>query len=617
MTKRKILRAALIIFSALAAAIVCGGLYARHKFAQQAPWPTTAVRGARAMVVSDEALADEAGVEILKSGGNAVDAAVAVGFALAVVEPGAGNIGGGGFMLIRQSSGQTAFVDYRETAPRAASRNMYVAGGGKSDAGDSRVGYRAVAVPGTVAGLALALKTYGTLPLAQVMQPAIRLAEQGFPAPPALTDSLHDDAAKLSRFAVTKRIFLKGGAEYKTGELFRQPELAATLKRIASNGPDEFYRGETAHHLAEDMKNNGGLISLEDLAAYTPKIREPLRATYHYRGHEWQLITSPPPSSGGIAMIEALNILDPIELKNWDDAQSVHWMAEAMRRAFADRAAWLADSDFSHVPVQALTDPRYAAQLRATIDPEKATPSRAIQAGNPMPFDSAAPAATAMARPLPFDAAEAWMRREAQRSGHTTHFSVVDAAGNAVSNTYTLNDWYGSAVTTSDGYFLNDEMDDFSAHPGEPNMFGLMQSEANTIGPGKRPLSSMTPSILLCDGKLSFVTGSPGGPTIISVTLLSIVNWMRFGMDAQASINAPRFHHQWIPDELLIEQNFPESTAKELERRGYVLKPSLMLRTTLNPPVRIGQIEAIAIDPKTGERLGAPDPRRNGKAQGY
>ncbi|MGA8072024.1 MAG: gamma-glutamyltransferase [Candidatus Acidiferrales bacterium] len=617
MTKRRILRATLIIFSALAAAIVCGGLYARHKFAQQAPWPTAPVRGAKAMVVSDEALADEAGVEILKSGGNAVDAAVAVGFGLAVVEPGAGNIGGGGFMLIRQSSGQTAFLDYRETAPRAASRNMFTAGGGKSDAGDSRVGYRAVAVPGTVAGLALALKTYGTMPIAQVMQPAIRLAEQGFPAPPALTDSLHDDAAKLSRFAVTKRIFLKGGAEYKTGELFRQPELAATLKRIASNGPDEFYRGETAHHLAEDMKNNGGLISLEDLAAYTPKIREPLRATYHYRGHEWQLITSPPPSSGGIAMIEALNILDPIELKNWDDAQSVHWMAEAMRRAFADRAAWLADSDFSHVPVQGLTDPRYAAQLRATIDPEKATPSRAIQAGNPMPFDSAAPAATAMARPLPFDAAEAWMRREAQRSGHTTHFSVVDAAGNAVSNTYTLNDWYGSAVTTSDGYFLNDEMDDFSAHPGEPNMFGLMQSEANTIGPGKRPLSSMTPSILLCDGKLSFVTGSPGGPTIISVTLLSIVNWMRFGMDAQASINAPRFHHQWIPDELLIEQNFPESTAKELERRGYVLKPSLMLRTTLNPPVRIGQIEAIAIDPKTGERLGAPDPRRNGKAQGY
>ena len=365
------------------------------------------------------------------------------------------------------------------------------------------------------------------------------------------------------------------------------------------------------------MKNNGGLISLEDLAAYTPKIREPLRATYHYRGHEWQLITSPPPSSGGIAMIEALNILDPIELKNWDDAQSVHWMAEAMRRAFADRAAWLADSDFSHVPVQGLTDPRYAAQLRATIDPEKATPSRAIQAGNPMPFDSGAPATTAMARPLPFDAAEAWMRRDAQRSGHTTHFSVVDAAGNAVSNTYTLNDWYGSAVTASDGFFLNDEMDDFSAHPGEPNMFGLIQSEANTIGPGKRPLSSMTPSIVLCDGRLSFVTGSPGGPTIISVTLLSIVNWMRFGMDAQASINAPRFHHQWIPDELLIEQNFPESTAKELEHRGYILKPSLMLRTTLNPPVRIGQIEAIAIDPKTGERLGAPDPRRNGKAQGY
>ena len=398
-----------------------------------------------------------------------MDAAVAVGFALAVVEPGAGNIGGGGFMLIRQSSGQTAFVDYRETAPRAASRNMYVAGGGKSDAGDSRVGYRAVAVPGTVAGLALALKTYGTLPLAQVMQPAIRLAEQGFPAPPALTDSLHDDAAKLSRFAVTKRIFLKGGAEYKTGELFRQPELAATLKRIASNGPDEFYRGETAHHLAEDMKNNGGLISLEDLAAYTPKIREPLRATYHYRGHEWQLITSPPPSSGGIAMIEALNILDPIELKNWDDAQSVHWMAEAMRRAFADRAAWLGDPDFVKVPLAGMRLEDLRAISCVAVSPTRA-PRAEIRPGQPERYDE---------------------------SDQTTHFSIVDSDGNAVANTYTLNVPYGSGLVAEEtGVLLNDELDDFAAKPGAANVYGLMGGDANAPGPMRRPVSSITPTLV-------------------------------------------------------------------------------------------------------------------------
>jgi len=578
-------------------------------------WPTEAVRAPKAMVVSDEALANQSGIEILKEGGNAIDAAAAVGFALAVVEPAAGNIGGGGFMLIRKANGKAAFVDYRETSPKRASRDIYKLADGTFDTDGSLVGYRAVAVPGTVAGLALAVRTYGKLSLQQVLQPAIRLADQGFPVSGELARSLESSASTLSRFAVSKRIFLNGGANYKSGDLLRQPELAATLRRIAANGPDEFYHGETAHHLADEMAKNGGIISLDDLAAYTPKVREPLYAAYRYRDHDWQLITSPPPSSGGVAMIEALNILDPIKLKGWDDAQSVHWVAEAMRRVFADRAVWLADSDFVHVPVQGLTDPRYAAALRATIDPTKATPSSALKAGDPKPFDST-PAAAAE-EPLPRDSALALLRREAQRSGHTTHFSVVDADGNAVANTYTLNNSYGSAVTTSDGYLLNDEMDDFSAQPGQPNMFGLIQSEANTIGPGKRPLSSMTPTILLRDGQLSFVTGSPGGPTIISVTLLSVINWMRLGMDAQQAINAPRFHHQWEPDKLLLDQNFPDATARELERLGYDLNPPESVRSTDNPAVHIGQIEAIGINPKTGERLGAPDPRRHGAALGY
>jgi gamma-glutamyltranspeptidase/glutathione hydrolase len=567
------------------------------------------------MVVSDEALADQAGIEILKAGGNAVDAAAAVGFALAVVEPAAGNIGGGGFMLIRMSDGRTTFVDYREKAPKLASREMYRRPDGSYDPDGSTIGYRAVGVPGTVAGLALAAHNYGKLPLQQDLQPAIHLADQGFPINGLLARSLERSSSRLSKFPVSNRIFLKDGSNYKPGDIFRQPELAATLRRIAANGPDEFYRGDTAHHLVDDMAKNDGLISLEDLDSYTPRIRGPLIANYQYRDHGWMLITSPPPSSGGIAMIEALNILDPIELKGWDDAQSVHWVAEAMRRVFADRATWLADSDFVHVPVRGLTDPRYAAALRATIDPTKATPSGNVSAGDPKQFDSTQ--AAAAETPLPPDAATALFRREAQRSGHTTHFSVVDADGNAVANTYTLNDLYGSGVTTPDGYLLNDEMDDFTANPGQPNMYGLVQSEANTIGPGKRPLSSMTPTILLRDGQLSFVTGSPGGPTIISVTLLSVINWMRLGMDAQAAINAPRFHHQWEPDKLLLDQNFPDATARELERLGYTLDPPESVREATNPPKHIGVIEAIGIDPKTGERLGAPDPRRPGTALGY
>ena len=581
------------------------------KFEQDSNWATSAVRAAKGMVVSDESLASAAGVKILKHGGNAVDAAVAVGFALAVVEPEAGNIGGGGFMLVRLNDGQSHFVDYRETAPAKASRDMYAQAGVDKDA--SVVGWKSVAVPGTVAGLALALKTYGTKNLAEVMAPAIDLAAKGFPVDQRLAALLQDESSTLGRFPTTKRIFL-GGASSKQGQIFRQPELAATLRRIAKKGASDFYVGKTAQDLAGEMQREGGLITLDDLANYRPKIREPLLASYKSRGHDWQVITSPPPSSGGVAVIEELNILSPVELKGWHDASSVHWVIEAMRRAFADRAEFLADADFAKIPVPGLTSTCYADALRKSIDPERASDSKMVKPGNPFRYEAQpgangeCPQTAQNGNASDGESAVQTALREAARGGHTTHFSVVDATGNAVANTYTLNDNFGSGVTSSNGFFLNDEMDDFTAHPGTPNMFGLTQSEANTIAPGKRPLSSMMPTILLRDGKLSFVIGSPGGPTIISAALLSILNWMRLGMDAQAAINAPRFHQQWLPDFVALEPIFPNAVAKDLESRGFKLFPAREW---------IGQVEAIGIEADTGQRLGAADQRRKGSAIGY
>lgn len=578
-------------------------------------WPAAPLRAVHGMVVSDEQLASDAGVEILKQGGNAVDAAVAVGFVLAVVEPEAGNIGGGGFMLVRLRDGRSKFVDYRETAPARATRLMYRKPDGSDDPEGSLVGYRAVAVPGTVAGLALALKEFGTMRLPEVMAPAIRLAETGFPVGDRLAALFQESAAALERFPASRRIFLNGGSFYMPGDTLRQPELAATLRRISKNGPEEFYRGETARDLAQEMQRSGGLITLEDLAHYAAKIREPLATSYASGGHEWNLITSPPPSSGGVAAIEMLNILAPVKLKSWDDAESVHWVIESMRRAFADRAAYLADSDFAKIPVRGLISNCYADTLRRSIDPTVASSSQKILAGNPAPFESLGTTAPCPAETpavqLSSDAILAAQKRafaEAIRGGHTTHYSVVDAAGNAVANTYTINDNFGSGVTTRDGFLLNNEMDDFTAHPGIPNMFGLTQSSANEIAPDKRPLSSMMPTILLRDGQLSFITGSPGGPRIISATLLSVLNWMRLGMNAQAAINAPRFHQQWLPDKVLLEPGFPDAVAKDLEKQGYQFFPR---------KIWIGEIEAIGIDAKTGERLGAPDPRRHGAASGY
>src|SRR6266571_1533432 len=380
-----------MIFLALLAAM---GLPAPRTAGQPAPkpightnaanaWPKQAVRGAHGMVVTDEELGSQAGVEILKRGGNAVDAAVATAFVLAVVEPAAGNIGGGGFMLLRLANGKTTFLDYREVAPGKATRDMYIGKDGRLDEEASVIGYRSVAVPGTVAGLELALKTYGTMKLAEVMAPAIRLAEEGFVVSEKLAAELEEESPGLQAFSASKRIFLNGGEHFKAGERLKQPELAATLKRIAQNGAAEFYRGETARVLADEMAKNGGIVSLDDLANYKPKAREVLRAKYESGGHAWEVLTAPPPSSGGVAIIEALNMLKDVPLKGWDDAQSVHLVAETMRRVFADRAAYLADPDYAKIPVAGLTDPCYAKERAATIEPTKASSSKTITAGPP------------------------------------------------------------------------------------------------------------------------------------------------------------------------------------------------------------------------------------------
>jgi gamma-glutamyltranspeptidase/glutathione hydrolase len=567
----------------------------KERAGTQKSWPKEAVHGAHGMVATDEELASRAGVEILQRGGNAVDAAVATAFALAVVEPAAGNIGGGGFMLVRMADGRSSFLDYREVAPGKATRGMYIKADGKLDNELSVVGYKSVAVPGTVAGLELAQKTYGRMKLAEVMAPAIRLAEAGYPVSAKLAHEFQEEKGELQKFSVSSRIFLNNGEMYKPGETLRQPELAATLKRIAKNGAAEFYRGETAHMIARDMAALDGLITLEDLAQYQPKMREVLRAKYTIEGHSWEILSSPPPSSGGVAIIEALNVLKNYPLKGWDDLESVHVVAETMRRVFADRAVYLADPDFSKVPVDGLTSTCYAKEIGATIDPRHASSSKTTHAGEPHICGEEAHNSA----PLEISLSD---------GPHTTHFSVVDAAGNAVASTTTLNNGYGSHVTSSAGFLLNDEMDDFTTQPGVPNaLFGLIQSEANAIAPGHRPLSSMTPTILLRDGKLSFVTGSPGGPTIISAVLLTVINWMRLGMDAQAAINAPRFHHQWMPDRVFMEQQFPTSLEQGLNAMGHSTRRR----------GHIGLVNAIGIDSKTGERLGAADPRDEGSAVGY
>jgi len=551
------------------------------------------VHAPHAMVVSVHELGSRAGVDILRAGGNAIDAAVATGFALAVVYPQAGNLGGGGFMLIRQADGRTHFVDYREKAPAAATADMYLDPQGNVTENASVVGYKAIGVPGSVAGMVYAEKTYGKLTLSQVMAPAIKLAQDGYPL--AWQDARDFQDEDLASFPESRRIFQRNGNYYKQGEVFRQPELARTLERIASN-PDDFYRGAIARELSASIQKGGGLLTADDLAHYEVKEREPIRGTY--RGYE--IISAPPPSSGGIALIEILNILEGYDLAKMGDrsAASVHLTVEAFRRAFYDRAEFLGDPDFSKIPVAQLIDKKYAAAWRGSIDPARASVSRDLR------------------RPAIFTELEQYASQHSQsmvvrEPAHTTHYSVVDSGGNAVAVTTTLNDSFGSRVTAEGlGFLLNDEMDDFAAKPGVPNLYGLIQGPANAIGPGKRPLSAMTPTIVLKDGKLFLVLGSPGGPRIITTVANILLGVVDYGMNIQEAVDAPRFHNQWLPDVVNVEHWFSPDAVRLLEQMGHKVAPG-------NSEPYWSDGECIAIDLKTGERLGASDLRNNGKAVGF
>jgi gamma-glutamyltranspeptidase/glutathione hydrolase len=560
---------------------------------------TRPVHAQHAMVVSVQELASQAGVEILQAGGNAVDAAVATGFALAVVHSPAGNIGGGGFMLIRMADGKAQFLDYREKAPASATRDMYLDPQGNVIEGASEYGYKAIGVPGSVAGMVTAEKKFGKLTLKQVMAPAIKLARDGF----ALTwDEAHDlHDSYLAKFPESRRVFQRNGDYYKSGEIFRQPDLARTLERISEN-PDDFYHGALARELAAAVQKGGGLITVEDLAHYEVKEREPVHGSY--RGYD--VISAPPPSSGGTVLIESLNILEGYDLAKMQNrsVQSIHFTVEGFRRAFFDRAEFMGDPDFSKIPVAQLLDKRYAAAWRESIDPEHATASKELK--RPAIFSELEQYAEAHPREVP--------RRE---SNHTTHYSVVDAEGNAVSVTTTINDWFGSRVTADGlGFLLNDEMDDFSSKPGVPNADGLIQGTANEIGPGKRPLSSMTPTIVVHNGKTVMVLGSPGSSKIITTVANVLMGVVDYGMNLQEAVNAPRFHNQWLPDVVNVEKWFSPDTVNTLGKMGYKVQVGLHDGQDVSP--YWSDAECIAIDEKTGERLGATDGRNShGKAVGY
>ena len=544
------------------------------------------VRARHGIVAATNEVASQVGVDIMKRGGNAIDAAIAVAFALAVTHPAAGNLGGGGFMMIRLKDGHTTAIDYREMAPAAAHRDVYLDKNGKviEGEGGSIEGYRAAGVPGTVRGMELALKKYGShrLTWSQLIEPARRLAANGFTVTNSLARGLRGNREYLSKYPETKRIYLNNGRFYNEGDIFVQPELGATFARLQRSGPNEFYEGQTAKLIVDDMKHHNGLITMDDMRAYVAKEREPLRGTY--RGYN--VISMPPPSSGGAVLLEMLNILEGYDLKkmDWASSDRYHLMTEAMRRAFADRAEYMGDTDFVKVPIAGLIDKKYASQLRSTIDPQRASTSEQVKAGKPVGYES----------------------------NETTHFTVVDADGNAVANTYTLNNSYGSAVVAKGtGIIMNDEMDDFAAKPGTPNLYGLIQGERNAVAPRKRPLSAMTPTFVLRkDGSLWFTVGSPGGPTIINTVLDVITNVIDYNMNIQQAIDAPRIHHQWLPDELVYEPyGLSGDTQKALAARGHKL---------VDKPRYLGDCEGIMIEEKTSIRLGATDPRRSdGLAVGY
>lgn len=542
------------------------------------------VRAQRGMVASTSRIASEVGVDILKRGGNAVDAAIAVAFALAVVYPAAGNLGGGGFMMIRLRDGRATAIDYREMGPAAATRDIYLdrAGNLIEGEGSSIIGYRASGVPGTPAGMALALQKYGSkrLTWSQLIEPARRLASDGFPLSYRMARNLRNDPL-LKRYPESRRIFQNNGRFFDEGQLLRQADLAATFARMQVGGAREFYEGQTARLIADDMRRHKGLITLADLRGYVAKERTPLRTTY--RGHE--VISMPPPSSGGAVLIETLNILEGYDLSKmgWASSEKYHVMTEAMRRAFADRAEYMGDTDFVKVPIAGIVEKSYAERQRQSISLERASTSAEVRAGGPAGAESE----------------------------ETTHFTVVDAQGNAVSNTYTLNGGFGSGVTAKGtGVLMNNEMDDFAAKPGTPNMFGLIQSEKNSVAARKRPLSAMTPTFVMRkDGSLWFATGSPGGPTIINTVLQVILNVVDHDMNIQQAVDAPRIHHQWLPDEIVHE---PFGLAADTQRALAVKGHKLTAR-----PRYMGDSHAILIEEKTGTRLGASDSRNEGAAVGY
>jgi gamma-glutamyltranspeptidase/glutathione hydrolase len=535
------------------------------------------VYGRKAMVVAQEELATDVGVSILRAGGNAVDAAVAVGFALAVTHPYAGNLGGGGFMLIRMADGRASFIDFREKAPGRASHDMYL-DANRNPTNESVVGWRSAGVPGTVRGFELAHKKYGRKSWADLVSPAVALADKGFPVSRWQMNSWRRAAPLLSQFPESQRTFLNRGAFYEWQETFRQPELARTLERIGRLGARDFYEGETGHLLANAMAKNGGLITLADLHDYKAVERAPLEGDY--KGY--RIITSPPPSSGGVGLLQMLAMLNGTGYEKYGagSAEAYHYMAEVMRRFYADRSQYLGDPDFVKNPISALLAPSYVQARRATIDPEHATPSDSVKPGLPAEHEGT----------------------------NTTHYSIVDQEGNAVAVTYTLNDAYGSGVTVPGaGFLLNDEMDDFAAKPGTPNMFELVQGEANAIAPGKRPLSSMVPTIIVKDGKPFLILGAPGGPVIITAVLQVILNVIDFGMNVQDAVDFPRVHQQWKPDRLDVEKGVSPDTIALLQRMGYAVEVG-------NPQVT-ARVEAIEIS--DGWVQGGHDGRGPGKAEGY
>lgn len=528
------------------------------------------VRATQGMVASVDAMATQVGVDILKQGGNAVDAAVAVGYALAVTHPQAGNLGGGGFMLLRTKDGATTAIDFREMAPAGATRDMFLDEQGNPDSKKSLTSPLASGTPGTVAGLSLALEKYGSLPLNSVVRPAIKLAQEGFIVNDALADDLKTYGSEvLPHHENSKAIFWKDGEPLKKGDKLVQQDLANSLTMIAENGPDAFYKGEIARQIAQQMQQNGGLITTDDLAAYQAVERTPVSG--EYRGY--QIFSMPPPSSGGIHIVQILNILENFDMKKYGfgSADAIQIMAEAEKYAYADRSEYLGDPDFVNVPWQALTSKAYAKSIAGQIEINKAKPSSEIRPGKLAPYES----------------------------DQTTHFSVVDKDGNAVAVTYTLNTTFGTGIVAGNtGILLNNQMDDFSAKPGVPNVYGLVGGEANAVGPKKRPLSSMSPTIVVKDGKTWLVTGSPGGSRIITTVLQMVVNTIDFGMNVAEATNAPRFHHQWLPDELRVEKGFSPDTLKLLEQKGQ----KVALKEAM------GSTQSIMVGPD-GELYGASDPR--------